>query len=192
MARWRTMSNAMSGVTTVSVPAQQSALVPPPRERIRALKRHLIESLRDLRKARHPDRLIQRPSAELEGFAAEVVREGCTQCQGHCCRGGGEPAYLDERTMARVRRDAPSLDAAGIIALYTQSIASPGYEGSCLFHGAQGCTLHKSLRAELCSQYYCTGLWDFMKLRPAPDKVEIVASRGGVTRRSAITSASGT
>ena len=178
------MSNA---VHTVSVPAAQEApLVRPAAYRIRALKRHLVESLRDLREAKHPERLIQARTAQPLGFAADVVRAGCTQCQGHCCRGGGEHAYLDERTMARVRRDNPDLDAAAVIALYSGSIAEQGYEGSCLFHGKFGCTLAQPLRAELCNTYYCNGLWDFLKQRPLPENVEIVASRNGIERRAVV------
>lgn len=170
----------------VTVPAQDAPLVAPTRERVRALKRHLVESLRDLRVAKHPERLIQTRSAQPEGFAADVVRAGCTQCRGHCCRGGGEHAYTDERTMARVRRDNPDLDAAQVIALYVNSVASVGYENSCLFHGASGCTLAKPLRAELCNSYYCTGLWDFLKRRPLPDNVAIVATKGAIERRAVV------
>ena len=171
-------------VHTVAVPAQDSPLVAPTRDRVRALKRHLVESLRDLREAKHPERLIQKRTAQPEGFAAEIVRAGCTACRGHCCKGGGEHAYLDERTMARVRRDNPDLDAAAVIALYVGSVAAEGNAGSCLFHGAFGCTLAKPLRAELCNTYYCNGLWDFLKMRPLPVDVEIVASRGGIERRA--------
>jgi hypothetical protein len=177
---------------TVSVPAAQEApLVRPPLYRIRALKRHLIASLRDLREAKRPERLIQARTAQPLGFAADVVRAGCATCQGHCCRGGGEHAYLDERTMARVRRDNPDLDAAGVIALYVGALAETAYEGSCLFHGRKGCTLPKPLRAELCNTYYCNGLWDFLKLRPLPAVVEVVASKNGVARRSVVKAVAG-
>ena len=187
VARWRAMSNA---VHTVSVPAAQEApLVRPASYRVRALKRHLVDSLRDLREAKHPERLIQSRTAQPEGFAADVVRAGCTQCQGHCCRGGGEHAYLDDRTMARVRRDNPDLDAAGVISLYVDSVAEQGFEGSCLFHGRFGCTLAQPLRAELCNTYYCNGLWDFLKLRPLPETVEVVASKGGIERRAVVKAA---
>lgn len=175
---------------TVSVPAaQEAALVHPPLYRIRALKRHLVESLRDLREAKHPERLIQKRTAQPQGFAADVVQAGCTQCQGHCCRGGGEHAYLDDRTMARVRKDNPELDAAGVISLYVDSVAEQGFEGSCLFHGRFGCTLAKPLRAELCNTYYCNGLWDFLKLRPLPGALEVVAKRGAVERRAVVKAA---
>src|ERR1700722_6519819 len=65
---------------------------PPPRPRVRALKRHLIQSLRDLRVARRPERLIQRPAPEPSGFTATVLAAGCATCRGHCCKGGGESA----------------------------------------------------------------------------------------------------
>ena len=86
--------------------------------------------------------------------------------------------------MARVRAENPDLDAAGVVALYAGSVAKEGYEGSCLFHGRFGCTLVQPLRAELCNAYYCNGLRDFLRMNPLPEKIEIVASRNGVTRRS--------
>ena len=179
-----------NGLHTVSVPAAREVpLVSPPLYRLRALKRHLIESLRDLREAKRPEKLIQPRTAQPQGFAAEIVRAGCTQCQGHCCRGGGDHAYLDERTMARVRQAHPDLDAAGIIALYMNDVAERAFEGSCLFHGQNGCTLSQPLRAELCNQYYCNGLWDFLKLRPLPRTVEVVASKGEIERRTVIKAA---
>ena len=44
----------------VPVPLLDATLVPPPKDRVRALKRHLIRSLRALREAKRPDRLIQK------------------------------------------------------------------------------------------------------------------------------------
>src|SRR3954447_18700631 len=140
---------------TVTVPLQNSDLVPPAPERVRKLRRHLIEAMRDLREAKRPDRLIQPLTEEPTGFARDVVREGCAQCEGFCCKGGGEQAYIDERTMARVRRDHPDLDARAIIRCYVEAVAALAYRDSCLFHGRHGCTLPRSLRAELCNSYYC-------------------------------------
>ena len=181
------MSNALTGVHTVAVPAAANApLVPPSPARVRALKRHLIESIRDMREARHPERLVQKRGEQPEGFAAEVLRAGCTQCRGNCCQGGGDHAYLDDRTMARVRAENPDLEAGAIIGLYVRSVATEGYESSCLFHGRFGCTLAQPLRAELCNAYYCNGLRDFLRMKPLPEKVEVVASRKGVVRRDTI------
>jgi hypothetical protein len=85
--------------------------------------------------------------------------------------GGGEHAWLDERTMARVRRERPELNAAReLIAAYVRQVASLSYAGSCLFHGAAGCTLEPGLRAELCSSYYCNGLQAFLNRLPMQSK----------------------
>jgi hypothetical protein len=173
-------------IGVVTVPALNETLEAPPRDRVRALKQHLVRSLRDLRAARRPDKLIQRTTPEPTGFAATVLAAGCATCQGHCCKGGGEHAYIDERTMARVRRDNPDLDARAIIRLYLERLAPRSYQGSCLFHGEAGCTLGRPLRAELCNAYYCNGLRDFLIRAENSDRVQIVAARNGIERRSAV------
>jgi hypothetical protein len=170
----------------MTVPFLDQPLAPPPPERVRALKRHLIQSLRDLRESRRPGKLIQKQTPVPEGFAAEVLTAGCATCRGHCCMGGGEHSYIDERTMARVRRDRPELDAAAIISLYLRRVAPLSAIGSCLFHGPEGCTLGRDLRAELCNQYYCDGLRAFLAQTPEPGRVEVLASRGGRERRSPV------
>ena len=172
---------------TVRVPFQDSPLEPPPQDRVRKLRRHLVESMRDLREVKRPERLIQSATPEPSGFAAEVARAGCATCQGFCCRGGGEHAYIDERTMARVRRDRPDLDARGVIRLYRDALAPLAYRGSCLFHGPGGCTLPRPLRAELCNSYYCNGLRDFLRRGDEPRHVMVVAARGGEERMQRLT-----
>lgn len=177
----------------VTVPLlDEIPLEPPPKARVRALKRHLIESLRALRVARRPDKLIQTPTPVPEGFTAAVLAEGCATCRGHCCKGGGDHAYLDERTMARVRRDHPGLGAGAIIRLYLERVATASPRGSCLFHGPQGCTLGRGLRAWLCDAYHCNGLLDFMKAPVDPGRVRIVAARNGRERRSGVLARTGT
>jgi len=176
----------MSDTVLVTVPLLDETLEPPPPTRIRALKKHLIASLRDLRTAKRPDRLIQKSAPEPTGFTATVLGAGCAMCQGHCCKGGGDHAYIDSRTMARVRRDNPDQDAGAIIRRYLERVAPRSYKGSCLFHGQDGCTLGRALRAELCNAYYCDGLREFLKRADVPDQVRIVAARNGQERRSPI------
>jgi hypothetical protein len=178
----------MSDRVVVMVPLLKDTLEPPPAARVRALKRHLVQSLRDLRIAKRPERLIQRSSPEPAGFTATVLQAGCATCRGHCCKGGGDHAYIDVRTMARVRRDNPDLDARAIIGLFLACLAPLAYRASCLFHGAAGCTLPRGLRAELCNAYYCNGLKEFLQREEIPERVQIVATRGGIERRSPILS----
>ncbi|HEX3995538.1 MAG TPA: hypothetical protein VHX39_30570 [Acetobacteraceae bacterium] len=172
----------------VTVPLLDDTLDPPPPSRVRALKRHLVQSLRDLRNAKRPERLVQKTTPEPAGFTAAVLRAGCATCQGHCCKGGGDHAYIDERTMARVRRNNPELDARAIIGLFLARLAPVAYRGSCLFHGTAGCTLGRGLRAELCNAYYCNGLQEFLQRQTVPERVQIVATRNGIERRSPVLS----
>ena len=181
----------MSEAVIVTVPLLNDTLEAPPPGRVRALKRHLVQSLRDLRVAKRPERLIQKATPEPSGFTATVLAAGCATCRGHCCKGGGDHAYIDERTMVRVRGDNPELDARAIIRLFLERLAPRSYQGSCLFHGPEGCTLGRPLRAELCNAYYCNGLQDFMKRAEVPEHVRIVAARNGMERRSAIMSRRG-
>jgi hypothetical protein len=178
----------MSDPVRVTVPLLDDPLEPPPAVRVRTLKRHLVQSLRNLRVARRPDRLLQRTTPEPVGFTATVLRAGCATCRGHCCKGGGDHAYIDERTMARVRRDNPELNARAIIGLFLARLAPLAYRASCLFHGAEGCTLGRALRAELCNAYYCNGLQEFSRRAEVPERVQIVATRNGIERRSPVLS----
>ena len=162
-------------ILVVRVPHQDRPLRRPSVDRIRRLKRHLIEALRDLRGARHPDRLIQPTPPEPPPEVTAVLRAGCTACRGYCCLGGGDHAYLDERTMARIRRDHPDLSEAAIIQSYVQQIAPVSYEGSCLFHSLAGCTLNPSFRATLCASYHCDGLLAVLRSPVPLNRVEIEA-----------------
>jgi hypothetical protein len=178
----------MTEPVVVTVPLLNDTLEPPPSSRVRALKRHLVQSLRELRNAKRPERLVQRTTPEPADFTAAVLRAGCATCQGHCCKGGGDHAYIDERTMARVRRDNPELDARAIIGLFLARLAPVAYRGSCLFHGTDGCTLGRGLRAELCNAYYCNGLQALLQRQTVPERVQIVATRNGIERRSPVLS----
>ena len=176
----------MDDPVIVPVPLLRERLELPSPKRVRELKKHLIRSLRALRVAKRPERLIQPRDPAPTGFTGQVLRAGCATCKGHCCKGGGEHAYLDERTMARVRHENPDHDARGIIGLYLARLPPVSYQNSCLYHGPGGCTLGRGLRAELCNVYYCNGLRDFQKLDPVPARVRVVAARDGEQRRSAI------
>jgi hypothetical protein len=178
----------MNDPVLVTVPLLNETLEAPPAARVRAFKRHLVQSLRDLRIAKRPERLVQRATPEPTGFTAAVLGAGCATCQGHCCKGGGDHAYIDERTMARVRRDNPELDARAIIGRFLARLAPQAYRNSCLFHGAEGCTLGRGLRAELCNAYYCNGLQEFLQHQEVPERVQIIAARNGIERRSAVMS----
>jgi len=173
------------GTRIVSVPLSDRTLARVTRARIRALRMHLVESMRAMREMKHPERNASPVRPEPEGMAGKVAAAACTLCRGSCCKGGGEHAYLDERTMARVRQARPEMGAGAVIGLYIACVAPEAYSESCIFHGAAGCTLDRALRSDVCNSYFCSGLGRFVVNPRAPNGVVVVASEGGKTRRSA-------
>ena len=87
--------------------------------------------------------------------------------------------------MARVRIARPELDARAVLRLYLNRVPAVAYRDSCIFHGRQGCTLDRSLRADICNSYYCGGLGAYMKTSAAvPTK--IIAGEGDKMRTSPV------
>jgi hypothetical protein len=174
------------GNQSVMVPLNTRELVPQDPERVRRLRKHLVQSLRAMRTMKRPVESASPLRPEPEGFAGKVAREACTLCKGYCCKGGGDHAYLDERVMARVRRAQPELDARAVLRLYVERVPASSYAGSCVFHGEAGCTLDRSLRSDVCNSYFCTGLGLFLKGSEAATAAFIVATQDGVTRMSQV------
>ena len=94
----------------VMVPRNDRAAVPISRERARHLRKHLIITLRALRMMKDSERSVSPLRSEPEGFAARVARTACFLCKGRCCTTGDEHAFLDQATIARVRRARLPLD----------------------------------------------------------------------------------
>ena len=167
----------------IDVPGQREGLAPVGPDRVRAFKRHLVGAMRDLAKARRPERLIQKRSPEPRGLGAQVVAAGCAHCAGSCCMAGGTHAFIDERTMARVRAERPGMDARAVLRAYVGAIGREAVAGSCVFHGPAGCTLERGLRAELCNAYHCNGLRDFLKAPPEGVRTILIRTHDGEERR---------
>jgi hypothetical protein len=101
-----------------------------------------------------------RVRASPDGFAGYVANTACALCRGWCCFNGADDAFLDEATLARVLPG--SLSAAEVIEMYVKRVPDVGYENSCIFHGAKGCTLDRSMRSDICNSYFCNGLHSFI------------------------------
>ena len=94
------------------VPRNDKDLVAVPPERVRRLREHLINELRDLRKAAHLERFASPAQPEPPALAARVARTAYSLCKGWCCRNGDDDAFLDDRTLARVRLAKPDMTGA--------------------------------------------------------------------------------
>jgi hypothetical protein len=161
----------------VLVPRNEKVLVPLSPERIRNLRRHLVSVSRA---AKDPDGASHaRP--EPHGFAARVVRAACSLCRGQCCGNGGDDAFLDESTIARL-----ALDACSVLRLYIGRVPVEGYAGSCILHGKQGCTLDRSMRSDVCNAYFCGGFLTFLAGGETATPTVVIAGDGNKMRTSPV------
>ena len=170
----------------VMVPRNDKAAVPISRERVRRLRKHLIVTLRALRMIKDSEHSVSLLRPEPEGFVARVARTACSLCKGWCCTNGGDHAFLDQATIARVRRARLPRDIRAVLRLYIERVPEVGYEGSCIFHGTQGCTLDRSLRSDVCNSYFCGGLQVYMTGDDTVTPTLIIAGVGEKMRTSPI------
>jgi hypothetical protein len=169
----------------VMVPRSDKALVAISPKRVRRLREHLIQALQELRTAQHLKRFATPVRPEPTGFAAGVARAACSLSKGWCCRNGDDDAFLDDCTMARVRLVRPDMDEHAVLQLYLERVPPAAYRVSCIFHGKRGCTLDRSLRADVCNSYFCGGLGAYMTTS-ASVPTRIIAGEGDKMRTSPV------
>ncbi|WP_419194505.1 hypothetical protein [Novipirellula herctigrandis] len=93
----------------------------------------------------------ERRLARLNGIA-------CGTCGGHCCRIGGDTAFLNVSKFQEVLRKQPEAGPADVVAQYMAKIPHETFTDSCIFHGFHGCGLSREQRATTCNVFLCTGL----------------------------------
>ncbi len=170
----------------VIVPRNDKAVVPISPERVRRLRKHLVVTLRALRKMKNPDHSVSPLRPEPEGFAGHVARTACSLCKGWCCNNGEDHAFLDETTIARVHCARSALHVRAVLRLYVERVPEVGYEDSCIFHGKQGCSLDRSLRSDVCNSYFCGGLQAYLTGDEIVTPAMVIAGAGDKMRTSAI------
>jgi hypothetical protein len=170
----------------VMVPRNGEGLVAMTTGRVRRLREHLIKELADLRNVKHLERFASPVQPGPTGFAARVAQTACSFCKGFCCRHGGDDAFLDDRTLARVRLAKPEMTERALLRLYLDCVPSASYRDSCIFHGSRGCTLDRFLRADVCNSYYCGGLDTYMKSGDFTTPTVIIAGQGDKMRTSSV------
>ena len=155
-------------IATLVVPAQRHGIVTVTPERRRRLQRHVVSMLRSAGPMGEPgEPKPDPPDPTPVGIAA------CTACQGACCGCGGERAYLTEATMQRVASEL-RLSSAQMLRRYLASVPREAVRGSCIYQGAQGCTLDRAIRADKCNRYYCAPVRGFLCHAPVPETRDVL------------------
>src|SRR4051812_14459108 len=101
-------------------------------DRVQRLRQHLQDVLRDLRETKGAHSSNSRVAPEPAGFHAAVAQAACSLCRGYCCRNGGDDAFLDDRTIARLRQANPTMTDKALISLYVGRVPGEAYRDSCI------------------------------------------------------------
>ena len=99
-------------------------------------------------------------AAGAPGAAAVSMMPGqlCALCGGGCCTRGGDHAYLSGPTLRRFMDAQPALTRVQVLAAYLDRVGVKHQAGSCINHGAQGCSLPKEMRSDICNRFSCESL----------------------------------
>lgn len=170
----------------VIVPRNEKRLVRVSADRVNRLREHLVGVLRDFHRARPRDQAASPSPPEPAGFPALVLRTACSLCKGVCCKNGGDDAFLDFQVMARLRMADLERDDAAIVNLYLERVPGFAYEGSCIFHSKTGCTLDRSMRANVCNAYLCGGLASYLKSHIEEEPTVVMAGEASTMRVSPV------
>ena len=168
----------------VPIPAHAAPTSRLPAVRRRRLRAHLEDVLAEamrLRAAGHAG--IAPPEPPPPPALAAAYARACANCRGHCCRHGAEHAYVREDTMLRYLAAHPEAGLEEVLDEYLRHVGTRTVRGSCVYHGAHGCTLPRALRADICNRYVCDGLRELRERHDAgvPPRAFLAWSRGGRT-----------
>ena len=152
MVKWR----------EVELPGFDAPLVPVAAGRREAFAAHVHELLADLKTpARAARKAGPAPPPEVPD-----VSTGCALCRGFCCRTGGNEAYLNPKTLARVWSEHAHMTADDLVAAYLEAVPDLAFEHSCVFHAEYGCNLPRAMRSTVCHDYQCTPLRNALSAPP--------------------------
>ena len=161
----------------VVIPAVTAGLVRLPEPRRQAFREHLmvlVEQVFDPSEAlaEPPERApaLSLPPGQ-EPRVRAVLEQTCARCQGFCCQGGGDHAYLSVETLRAYRATHPKQDSSAVTAAYLDRVGSQTYQGSCIYHQADGCALSREMRPDLCNRFFCKALLEFQRDLPVSGPV---------------------
>lgn len=172
------------------VPASTRRLTLLPASRRRLFREHLEMILTRLEQTPAASRAPLPPEERADAAPfhpeAPVFGAGCSACRGYCCRTGGVKAFLNEQTLQRFAASNPSLDRSETVHAYVSRLPERSMKDSCVFHGEQGCTLPRNMRAAICNTYHCDSL---LKLQAVNARQVLItaADDGNVVRAAVFT-----
>lgn len=88
----------------------------------------------------------------------------CAWCAGRCCgQGGANHAFIGLPHLRRWQQAHPGRSLQDAATAYAERLPAQHAEHSCMYHGAQGCTLDRAMRSEVCNLHACDSLRDLQQ-----------------------------
>jgi hypothetical protein len=155
------------------IPASVSRITHLPARRRREFRDHLNQLI---------DQALASPAVEQDQVTisptVQDVRSGaasaaaCACCKGFCCQGGRrERAYLNVQTIQRYMMAHKDQGSRDVLAAYMSHVGDQTYQESCVYHRADGCSLPRDMRSDICNQFFCIGLREFRRSLPSTGPV---------------------
>jgi hypothetical protein len=165
------------------IPSFTATVTNLPERRRRAFRDHLNRLLSQATDQSH----VEKPDAgppprkPLPLAVQTALGGACTACKGCCCSQAGDKAYLKVKTLRRYLTAHPELRPRDVLAAYLDRLPRKSMQGSCIFHGPEGCTLSREMRSDTCNDYLCSELRRFPldKSRTEPIRAFFVAEQQG-------------
>ncbi|MCP4622051.1 MAG: hypothetical protein GY850_00795 [bacterium] len=92
------------------------------------------------------------------GFPVAIAAAVCAVCGGACCHRAGDQAFLDRAAINRYLVSKYEPESSNVVSTYAAHLPERSFTGSCVYHTIDGCALPRSLRADICNNYRCSGL----------------------------------
>lgn len=100
----------------------------------------------------------------------------CRTCRGACCKAGEDHAFLTRAVLSRVKSEQRMATDASLLEAYLDRVPTDAREGSCIYHGAQGCALPRTMRSETCNRFLCFPLKQLGRDFSSPGYAQIAVS----------------
>jgi hypothetical protein len=146
----------------IAIPSNRRKLVKVSNARRKIFRDNLKKTLASALAADKQEEVTETLAGSVQE-GAQIVNSSCGICAGACCLQGGDRAYLNEENLIRIMRKFPSQRPNQILKKYLSAISEKVYENSCIYHTQTGCSLPRELRSEVCNQFFCPSLKDYLK-----------------------------
>ncbi len=178
---WVAAENVDSEVAAyVEVPHCNREETDVPKERVAAIVEH-IHSLLSTLSAGGSETVFRSPfDTHKERSVDHLLGSMCATCNGKCCnKGNAQHAFIQRATLFRVLEQYEEVTNENIVSLYQSYIPEQSIADSCIYHTSTGCNLPDQYRADICGEFFCLKLNDFIDTfyqKKSPEKTMVFST----------------